>query len=113
MDGIRSRLRRPIGSSAMSQAHGVPEASEVCVDCNNPNQSSAVAKPDSGKAATQENPLDAATFVPPIPHPYPSIIIEFCDRVRAIDLLWILRTISNEFLVSVVSLIITISDIVF
>jgi hypothetical protein len=63
----------------MSQAHGTPEA---CVDCNNPTQGSAVAKSDS---VTQENPLDAATFVPPIPHPYPSIIIELCDRVRAID----------------------------
>jgi len=66
----------------MSQTHGAPG---VCVDCNNPNQSSAVAKPESGKAVTEENPLDAATFVPPIPHPYPSIIIEFCDRVRTID----------------------------
>jgi len=57
----------------------------VCVDCNYPNQSSVVAMPDIGKALTEENPLDAATFVPPIPRPYPSIIIEFCDRVRAID----------------------------
>jgi len=66
----------------MSQAE---EAPKVCVDCNNPNQSSVVAKADSGKAVIQENPLDTATFVPPIPHPYPSIIIEFCDRVRALD----------------------------
>ena len=66
----------------MSQAEKTPE---LCVDCNNHNQSSAVAKADSGKAVVQENPLDIATFIPPIPHPAPSIIIEFCDRVSAID----------------------------
>jgi len=58
----------------MSQAEGTPE---VCVECNNPNQSSADAKADSGN-------VDAATFIPPIPHPDPSIIIEFCDRVSTI-----------------------------
>ena len=68
----------------MSQAQGAPR---VCVGCNNPNQNSAVAMPDVGMALSQrqENPLDVETLVPPIPHPYPSIIIEFCDRVRAID----------------------------
>lgn len=66
----------------MSQEQGAPG---VCVDCNSPNQSPAVAMPDIGKALSQENPLDVATFVPPIPHPCPSIVIEFCDRVSAID----------------------------
>lgn len=65
----------------MSQAEQTPE---LCVDCSSPNQSSAVAGADSGKAVVQENPLDIATFIPPIPHPAPSVIIEFCDRVSHI-----------------------------
>jgi hypothetical protein len=67
--------------SVMSQAEETPEA---CVDCNNSNQNSVVAKADSEKGVIDENPLDAATFIPPIPHPAPSVIIEFCDRVSAV-----------------------------
>lgn len=65
----------------MSQAGQTPE---LCVDCSSPNQSSVVVGADS-KAVVQENPLDIATFIPPIPHPAPSVIIEFCDRVSVID----------------------------
>lgn len=93
----------------MSQAEEPPE---VYADCNNPSQSSVVTKADSEKAVIEENPLDAATFIPPIPHPAPSIIIEFCDRVSAIDSVRIIWIIFDEFLVSVVSLIIIVSDIV-
>jgi hypothetical protein len=65
----------------MSQAEQTPEP---CVDCNSLNQSPAVAGADPGKAVVQDDPLDIATFISPIPHPAPSIVIEFCDRVSDI-----------------------------
>ncbi|PWN54479.1 hypothetical protein IE53DRAFT_336946 [Violaceomyces palustris] len=72
-----------------------------CVDCDvdQPNQSivsqdspglvgDATDLGDGAKSRSEEDPLDASTFSPPIPREaikyleVPSIVIEFCDRCR-------------------------------
>ncbi|KZT72618.1 hypothetical protein DAEQUDRAFT_762894 [Daedalea quercina L-15889] len=50
----------------------------TCVECI-PQSEDATAEPQPMK---RHNPLDPATFVPPMPLPGPSITIEFCDRCR-------------------------------
>jgi hypothetical protein len=48
---------------------------EICTDCD-PN-----APPPANAVPKGENPLDQATFVPPVGGPYPRLVIEYCDRV--------------------------------
>ena len=50
----------------------------ACIDCA-PGEQVAALDRDVG---AEENLLDPTTFVPPAPLPGPSIVIEFCDRVR-------------------------------
>ena len=56
-------------------------AEEDCIDCT-PKLEAATVGAAALADGPREDPLDPTTFIAPAPLPGPSIIIEFCDRVR-------------------------------
>ncbi len=63
-----------VGSLAMANI-------EACVDCNPDQQSAPPVSVEPTTTPAHSNSLDPTTFVPPSPSIFPSITIEFCDRV--------------------------------
>ncbi|PVG04200.1 hypothetical protein CPB86DRAFT_778460 [Serendipita vermifera] len=65
---------------------------EICTDCD-PNAPSPASAPSK-----TENPLDQATFTPPVAGPYPRLVIEYCDRCRWLHrAAWVMTELSITF----------------